>query len=473
MRNLRGNSFAAGSIVACLGASSLAQTTWYVDAANAGDPSKDGSAAHPFDRVQSAFDQASDGDTVLVFPGVYVQILDLLGKDLLVLSVAGEAATVLDGSGFGPVLTAFGTDSQIDGFELAHGNNPFGGACDAVQASITFSNCLFRENESRFGGAVSGDESNLILIGSRFLNNAARDSHRHFTGDGGAISIYNSNATVINCSITGNFAARKGGGVSVETFQPPFPSSVGFFSCVIDGNTVLASGSGAGGGGFSISRPCSASLRGCTVVRNNGAAAGQAAGLHIWGGASVSLDSTIVWANTETTLPNVKIASGATLSVGSSVLQGGQAAVMIDNATLTWGAGNLSSDPQFVDLVAGDYRLQPCSSAVNSGDPVYAPVAGETSADGGPRIFGDRVDMGAYELVYADANDNGVPDECETPCPGDTNADGRVDLVDLATLLTHFGTPSGATLADGDLDADGDVDLVDLATLLVHFGSQC
>src|SRR5690349_17134443 len=50
-----------------------------------------------------------------------------------------------------------------------------------------------------------------------------------------------------------------------------------------------------------------------------------------------------------------------------------------------------------------------------------------------------------------------------TPCVGDTNADGVVDLTDLATLLANFGTPTGATPAQGDSDSDGDVDLGDLA----------
>lgn len=55
--------------------------------------------------------------------------------------------------------------------------------------------------------------------------------------------------------------------------------------------------------------------------------------------------------------------------------------------------------------------------------------------------------------------------------PGDVNGDGCVNLADLATLLAHFGTASGAAPTDGDLDGDGDVDLSDLATLLANFGA--
>ena len=52
----------------------------------------------------------------------------------------------------------------------------------------------------------------------------------------------------------------------------------------------------------------------------------------------------------------------------------------------------------------------------------------------------------------------------------DFDDDGDVDLSDLAQLLAHYGTTSGATYDMGDLDGDGDVDLSDLARLLSFYG---
>ena len=80
-----------------------------------------------------------------------------------------------------------------------------------------------------------------------------------------------------------------------------------------------------------------------------------------------------------------------------------------------------------------------------------------------------------------------IPDRCWTmrygatgatlyitePPPSDLNGDGRVDLADLAALLTHFGLASGATLAQGDLSGDGTIGLEDLAMMLVEFGTRC
>ncbi|NLF29654.1 MAG: hypothetical protein GX591_02060 [Planctomycetes bacterium] len=54
---------------------------------------------------------------------------------------------------------------------------------------------------------------------------------------------------------------------------------------------------------------------------------------------------------------------------------------------------------------------------------------------------------------------------------GDANGDGAVDLDDFVILKNHFGTPSGATVAEGDFDGDGDVDLDDFVVLKTHFGA--
>ncbi|MBU0617624.1 MAG: choice-of-anchor J domain-containing protein, partial [Planctomycetes bacterium] len=64
--------------------------------------------------------------------------------------------------------------------------------------------------------------------------------------------------------------------------------------------------------------------------------------------------------------------------------------------------------------------------------------------------------------------------ECEDPfCFGDLDGDDDIDLADLAQLLAHYGTTSGASYEDGDLDGDGDVDLADLAALLAVYGTTC
>ncbi|MGZ6004738.1 MAG: Ig-like domain-containing protein [Candidatus Saccharimonadales bacterium] len=56
-----------------------------------------------------------------------------------------------------------------------------------------------------------------------------------------------------------------------------------------------------------------------------------------------------------------------------------------------------------------------------------------------------------------------------TSNPGDVTGDGHVTLVDLSTLLSHYGTSGGRT--SGDLNNDGVVNIIDLSTLLTYYGT--
>jgi len=90
----------------------------------------------------------------------------------------------------------------------------------------------------------------------------------------------------------------------------------------------------------------------------------------------------------------------------------------------------------------------------------------------------------------ADCDNDGIGDVCDpdnstcvATCPRPGCDDGSVDadfdnncqvnLTDLATLLSNFGTASGATNASGDTDGNGAVNLTDLANLLSRFGNDC
>jgi len=61
----------------------------------------------------------------------------------------------------------------------------------------------------------------------------------------------------------------------------------------------------------------------------------------------------------------------------------------------------------------------------------------------------------------------------EVWCPGDLDADGDVDLSDLAQLLSNYGRSSLVAYADGDLDRNGQIDLADLAEMLSVYGCAC
>jgi autotransporter-associated beta strand protein len=55
---------------------------------------------------------------------------------------------------------------------------------------------------------------------------------------------------------------------------------------------------------------------------------------------------------------------------------------------------------------------------------------------------------------------------------GDTNADGVVNVADLANLAGNFGVTGGATWISGDFDYNGNVNIADLADLAGNFGKD-
>lgn len=54
-------------------------------------------------------------------------------------------------------------------------------------------------------------------------------------------------------------------------------------------------------------------------------------------------------------------------------------------------------------------------------------------------------------------------------CPGDANADGNVNFVDISTVLANWG----GTGPNGDANHDGSVNFVDISTVLANWGSGC
>jgi hypothetical protein len=58
--------------------------------------------------------------------------------------------------------------------------------------------------------------------------------------------------------------------------------------------------------------------------------------------------------------------------------------------------GNITQDPQFVDMVNGNFHLASISPCIDAG--VVQPwMAGAQDLDGNPRVTGASVDIGAYE----------------------------------------------------------------------------
>jgi hypothetical protein len=97
----------------------------------------------------------------------------------------------------------------------------------------------------------------------------------------------------------------------------------------------------------------------------------------------------------------------------------------------------------------------------------------EWSADCNADGIVDYGQIRAGELE--DANGNNIPDCCEQstscePCAADIDGSGTVNAVDLAAILTVWGT-DGGKYPRADINGDGEVNGPDLAAVLSNWGS--
>jgi hypothetical protein len=249
--------------------------------------------------------------------------------------------------------------------------------------------------------SVNGTAVTTILGGSNtrcvYLTNGATIAG--FTLSGGSASSGSTSAqydrlgggvwaegfddVVSNCVLIGNYANFYGGGAWTATLI----------------NCVLKSNSTAGNGGAAIY----STLINCTIVGNSAQLGG--------GVVSCTLVNCIDYFNFSNPFPYPNYGSFVTLINCCTTPDPG-------------GIGNITDDPAFVNLAAGDCHLQSTSPCINSGANNFAPTGPDL--DGNPRIVGGTVDIGAYEyqtpssvLSYAWAQQYGL------------TIDGSVDYSDL------------------------------------------
>ncbi|MCD4828509.1 MAG: T9SS type A sorting domain-containing protein [Candidatus Cloacimonetes bacterium] len=192
-----------------------------------------------YDDIQEAIDASADGDTVLVFPGVYYGHVDYTGKAISVMSLAittGDtsyvAQTVLDGQWVTGVVRIDGCyGAFLGGFTIQHG----------IGQHMAIYNCYV-------GAGVYIDDSIVTLQDCRI-----HDNYSH-GGGGGGVKIINSHCNLSGTTITRNMAGGSGGGLGFTwnpSSNPPLQTEVTFDS--LNKNSIYCN-SGLRGNDISISR---------------------------------------------------------------------------------------------------------------------------------------------------------------------------------------------------------------------------
>jgi signal transduction histidine kinase/DNA-binding response OmpR family regulator len=229
------------------------------------------------DSIQGGINLASDGDTVLVQPGTYIENINFSGKDIILGSLfltTGDTSyisqTVIDGNkrncvanftpgsdsttvftgftimnGFGYMFDGGGIQIELSDPIVTHmkiinnvGGN--GGGIKFENTRARFSNIIVKFNRTKEDIGTHGGGIYCVGNASPILTNVVVEDNFTY-GSGGGIHIQQyCHPTLSNCHIIGNSAQKAGGGIYIEAYCDPTISN-----CIIIGNK-----SGNNGGGI-------------------------------------------------------------------------------------------------------------------------------------------------------------------------------------------------------------------------------
>lgn len=245
--------------------------------------------------IQEGIGLSSDGDTVQVLPGTYIEHeIDLLGKAVVLRSndpsdSAVVASTVIDGDLEGTVLylhSGEDTTTVIEGFTIQHGygvdvdNESFGGGITIRGASPRISNCAFRENWSHNrGGALDA----LVAVSTLQVEDCVFQDNTAIYRNGGAVYADATKARFVRCVFRNNYSFSGGGGLYIDTCR----DSVWVSSSVFVGNES--------GGGGAIDVTASDLIIEESVVAWNRAVNGG--GIIGYGGGDITMRNCVIYGN--------------------------------------------------------------------------------------------------------------------------------------------------------------------------------
>ena len=282
------------------------------------------------------------------------------------------------------------SDPSLDNITIT-GNSAswWGGGISCNEySSPSLENVRIADNSADYGGGIYCNEySSPSLENVTITGNSA-------TSAGGGIFNWDSYLSLENVRITGNSAVHDGGGICCWDSDPSLEN------VTITGNS--ATGSYRMGGGICC-RDSDPSLENVTITGNSAT---------WWGGGIYCHNSNLSLINS--------IVSDNMGNYGIYVSSSSQSITYSDfynNENGNYygcspGTGCIEEDPLFVGVGDHPFMLQDLSPCVNSGIPDTTGLnLPEFDLAGNPRVFGGRIDMGAYENqnIFVNTDENLIP----------------------------------------------------------------
>lgn len=143
---------------------------------------------YDFQSIQSAIDLAVNGDSIIVYPGIYYENIDFLGKSLFLGSLYSLTAdtsdvsqTIIDGQKQATVIALKYVDqATIEGFTVQNGKGSYDyddyelqacGGIYAYNSTLDLNYNIIKENISTVAGGIGLLGSNAFLKGNQIYKN--------------------------------------------------------------------------------------------------------------------------------------------------------------------------------------------------------------------------------------------------------------------------------------------------------------
>jgi hypothetical protein len=420
---MKAMSVAVSCFLILLAAGQVGGTTITVDWAGSAD----------FTTIQAGIDSAGTGDTVLVFMGTYSgasnRNLDFGGTNLVLMSDAGSATTIIDCGGAGRGFhfdNGEDTTSVVKGFTItdAAADSGAGAFCEAG-SSPRFEDCIFLNNTAqKRGGGLCCLWSSPIVRDCRFEANVANQVTPTNGRGGGMACLEGSSPIVEDTDFALNQSYGWGGGFYSYYADP---TCIG---CLFLGNNLI--GYGHGGGGAALAFSDGASFTWCTFTENGTAVEILGAGLHV-SASNITLTGCRLINNTAGTSGGAHYTDGAGGTISGCIFA---------KNTTTWGpaaaglACYFSSNPTITN----------CTFADNEGNHIWFDESSPTieysilafSTEVGPLLCRDGTETPYIHhcFVYGNA-------ESDSLCGGNYH-----DIENLDPLFCNMASENYTLCAD-------------------------
>lgn len=409
---------------------------YYVDAENGNDQSGNGSVSSPWKTITHALSQlAGINIEIRVASGVYDQVLGesfpIIMKSGVSLIGTGYPDTIIAGNNSTGVVqfvntSVYSTATVLRGFKITDGLEGvhIDGTSGVGTAPLIEANWITGNATGIMNYAYSGQQIQAVVRDNLITANSQ---------DGVAIHA-NYGVAYAAPNLIDNLISHNGS-VGVRCYAlgagDPYNNEYGVCAPTLTHN-ILADNASDGYLCYTLyAGGCHAVLNGNLIVRNGGWGVGRYHEMTYLYGSYSRFYNNVIADNAS---------GGAVFSYGVGTFGDRDAPVFVNNTiidnhaygvvngyptlvnNIVWGHttdlnapvsstsyndvsqgiyagqnGNISANPQFVGRATGDYHVHVNSPVIDTGDSTVADLP-ITDLDGNPRIMGDSVDMGAYEL---------------------------------------------------------------------------